>query len=327
MYSMEQFEQALVPWLEASLKSKYGNVNIVTERVKKINCELTGIKCEVPDGRNSYGPIVYLEKLYDKYLQNEDYIQTLVDIREVVIAAIEDAKTFKNQHFNPREAHDSIIFHFIHTEQNKEYLETLPHREFHDLSIVYRWIVEQSEEGIASVQINDALACVMGLDEDELYQLAYENTRRMFPTCIRPIQEVIKSFQMNLSNDDIPEFDVSKFEKEHLLYVISNHVNEKGAVNVLYTDELQKLSEQVESDLFLLPSSLHEMMAIPEHVMDLETMAKMVYEVNQMVEIEDRLSNEVYKYDRVTQSIVQVTDSEHKMVVEELDKSMGMEMC
>ena len=36
-----------------------------------------------------------------------------------------------------RDANEKIVFQLINTEQNKTFLEQVPHREFQDLSIVY----------------------------------------------------------------------------------------------------------------------------------------------------------------------------------------------
>lgn len=167
----------------------------------------------------------------------------------------------------------------------------------------------------------------MGLNEEELYQLAYENTRRLFPTSIKPIKEVIEELQGGASDELVEALAEAEAQEEPTFYVVTNQTRERGAVSILYTDELQKLAEKLECDLYLLPSSLHEMLAVPEKYVELDTLKDMVYEVNQMVvEVEDRLSNEVYKYDRNEQSIAQVTDTQHKMLVEEADENMGMDM-
>mgnify|MGYP003320858350 CR=1 FL=1 len=124
----------------------------------------------------------------------------------------------------------------------------MPHREFHDLSIIYRCHVFQDEYGRASAQIDNRLAEVMGLDEEELYKLAYENTRRLFLTSIKPINEVIEELQLGKGNKVIQDFKEAADQEEPLFYVVSNGMRDRGAINILYTDELQKLAEQLDCD-------------------------------------------------------------------------------
>lgn len=327
MYSIEEFQQGLVQGLETFLKDKYGDAYVNIEHAIKTNRELTGLRCVVLGDEQHCSPIIYLEDIYKRYSAYEDYELILDEVKNQVVDAIEEARAFGDEIRNFYRDHSNVFFHFIHTEQNKELLKTLPHREFHDLSIIYRCHVFQDEYGRASAQIDNRLAEVMGLDEEELYKLAYENTRRLFLTSIKPINEVIEELQLGKGNKVIQDFKEAADQEEPLFYVVSNGMRDRGAINILYTDELQKLAEQLDCDLYLLPSSVHEMLAVPEHVIDLNSLTDMVHEVNQMVvEVEDRLSNEVYKYDRKEQSIVQVTDAKHKMLVEEPGENMEMNM-
>ena len=327
MYSIEEFKQELIPWLENFLKEQYGDAHITIEPVEKTNQVLTGINCIIHNNGPICMPILYLENLYQRYCQCGDYEETLEGVKNAVVSAIESISPYEDNVRNFYKDHNNVYFHFIHTEQNKALLETMPHREFYDMSIVYRCFVFRDETGTATAQINHRLANVMGLNEEELYQLAYENTRRLFPTSIKPIKEVIEELQGGASDELVQALAEAEAQEEPTFYVVTNEAREKGAVSILYTDELQKLAEQLECDLYLVPSSLHEMLAVPETSIELDELSKMVYEVNQLVvEVEDRLSNEVYKYDRNEQSIVQVTDTQHKMLVEEADENMGMDM-
>ena len=327
MYSIEEFKQELIPWLENFLKEQYGDAHITIEPTEKTNQVLTGINCIIHNNGPICTPILYLENLYQRYCQCGDYEETLDGVKNAVVSAIENISPYEDNVRNFYKDHNNVYFHFIHTEQNKALLETMPHREFYDMSIVYRCFVFRDETGTATAQINHRLANLMGLNEEELYQLAYENTRRLFPTSIKPIKEVIEELQGGASDELVEALAEAEAQEEPTFYVVTNQTRERGAVSILYTDELQKLAEKLECDLYLLPSSLHEMLAVPEKYVELDTLKDMVYEVNQLVvEVEDRLSNEVYKYDRNEQSIVQVTDTQHKMLVEEADGNMGMDM-
>ena len=49
---------------------------------------------------------------------------------------------------------------------------------------------------------------------------------------------------------------------------------------MLYENELHELAENLESDLYILPSSVHEVLAVSTELTDPEELAQMVAEVN-----------------------------------------------
>ena len=108
---------------------------------------------------------------------------------------------------------------------------------------------------------------------------------------------------------------------------MTNESRNWGAASVLYKGKLQSLAERFGTDLYMIPSSVHEMLITEANPELLEQLEKTLFEVNQTIELEERLSNEVYMYDRKTGSITQVTDSPHKMLDDEPTECMGMEMC
>ena len=51
--------------------------------------------------------------------------------------------------------------------------------------------------------------------------------------------------------------------QDELMWVISNTSGVNGAVNMLYDENLQKLAEQLQDDLYILPSSIQKQ--FPDH--------------------------------------------------------------
>lgn len=86
-----------------------------------------------------------------------------------------------------------------------------------------------------------------------------------------------------------------------------------GAVSMLYEDKLHELSERLDSDLYIMPSSIHETIAISATSMDPEELAMMVQEVNMNeVSLGERLSNQVYHYDKDLRTLRLATDTPNK---------------
>ena len=97
------------------------------------------------------------------------------------------------------------------------------------------------------------------------------------------------------------------------MYVISNETRINGAVSMLYETELHELAEKLGSDLYILPSSIHEVIAVSATGGDPEELAQMVEDVNMgQVEIGERLSNQVYHYDKNLRQLTLATDNQNK---------------
>jgi hypothetical protein len=74
-----------------------------------------------------------------------------------------------------------------------------------------------------------------------------------------------------------------------------------GAGVIFYPNMLKELADYHESDLFIIPSSVHETLIIPDTnmIMDIESLRDMICEVNRTaVADEEILSDNLYVYDR-----------------------------
>lgn len=94
------------------------------------------------------------------------------------------------------------------------------------------------------------------------------------------------------------------------IYVLSNTYGITGAAVLLYPEELEKMSELLQSDLIILPSSVHEVLVVEDdgHI-ELSVYLNMVRSVNQEdVPEEDILSDNIYVYRRGTK-ILELIDS------------------
>ena len=82
---------------------------------------------------------------------------------------------------------------------------------------------------------------------------------------------------------------------------------------MLYEDNLHELAMKLDSDLYIMPSSVHEVIAVSSNLGDPNELAAMVVEVNmQEVELAERLSNQVYHYDKDLRKLDLATDTPNK---------------
>ncbi len=204
------------------------------------------------------------------------------------------------QDFHSEKNLEKVVFAVINTEGNQERLKEVPHREFLDLSVVYRMIISTEENRIRSVLLTTELAEKFGKTEQELFDIAMKNTAKLFP----PYVEELSRFLQTKGGISSPFLGESK------MYLLTNKNNFYGASCLLYTDLFQEIAEKENDDLYILPSSTMEVLALPVNVMSLQNLESMVFDINMTaVDLEDRLSNCVYKYDREKNTITIAGDN------------------
>ena len=82
--------------------------------------------------------------------------------------------------------------------------------------------------------------------------------------------------------------------------IVSNHQKVNGAAAILYPHILENLAGREESNLYVLPSSVHEVIILPETLVpDAEFLRGLVSEVNRtQLQAPEILSDNLYYYDR-----------------------------
>ena len=164
--------------------------------------------------------------------------------------------------------------------------------------ITYKVLIGKKNDITASVPIDNNLAQHIGINEEQLYQLAYENTKILMPTTINSMDQIIDFNQIDIDSNDILEQD--------MLWVISNSEKFNGASAMLYTEDLSKLADKLDADLYIIPSSVDEVLAVSAKSMiasDVNYLKEMVSEVNKTLEPEMLLSNEIYTFDKQSHKI------------------------
>lgn len=280
MLNYEEFKEEVRKNFARYMPKKYQGMSALIKPVEKVNrlCDALYLN----EGR--VRPIVYLNEMYEQYTSGESFDGVLEDAAKKMIIGYEqipivDVKSDKRK----------ITFQLVNTEQNKKMIADIPHREFNDLSIIYRYIMDSETDNIQSFVITNKIAEVLQLDEKDLYNLAMTNTKNLFPPAVYTMQDLLA--QMGVSGIDL--------NTPFPMYIITNKHRVNGAASILYDDVLYDLTNKLGTNLYLLPSSIHEVIAIPFNPESLKDLEEMVCDINiNEVDVSDRLSNAVYVYDK-----------------------------
>ena len=311
MMNYEIFKEVVKEKFLDYMPEKYKGMEVVISPMEKVNETLDGLSLR-EEGKH-ISPTIYVNDMYRKYQNNEDLEQTIRGACEVMERGFREIPPISVDSIC-KDAKEKIVFELINTTQNESYLKQLPHREFQDLSIVYKVMIKEDENGIHSTKVTNSLAERLGMSEADLFKCAAENTRRLLPPTVRSMNDVMREmFVKDGMPEDIAEMMISEIPPEQTMWIISNSRGINGAVNMLYENELHELAKNLGSDLYILPSSIHEVLAVSSDLATPEELAEMVVQVNmEEVSLNERLSNQVYHYDKDLRKLTLATDTPNK---------------
>ncbi len=247
-------------------------------------------------------PNFYLDEIYAKFRQG----MSVKEIVEQIVSGYEQSileGEKLNVDFAFKNCREKIVLRLISGERNREILEEVPHIPFLDLAIVFYVVIREEKDGIGSIRVSNLLQEQWDISTQALFVLALDNTQRIFPAREAMMLNMMEEQMMEAmeSNEDIREyFERRDGERDELdfPYVITNACGINGATVILYPDVLEQLGQKFAADYFLLPSSIHEFIAISSETnIVAEHLRFVVGKVNSLcVSDEEQLSENVYYY-------------------------------
>ncbi|MBO4669481.1 MAG: hypothetical protein J5648_05855 [Lachnospiraceae bacterium] len=282
--------------------------------VKKNNqkefCSLT-----IRDGNSEVVPAIYMESFYDSYEKG----MSVPEIAKSVVRIYEEHKNPwpDGVDFTFEGTKNKIVFRMVNAEKNREMLKRTPHFILSDLAVYFCCIVSGDNGCLSSFVISDDIAESWGVKRSGLMKLALENTPKLLPPQLDPIEKVLVGLILNgMDREDLTESEremrtqaAMKLEKGNLpMYVLSNDRGQYGAGTLLNIPFMDGFLNRVEEDFYILPSSIHELILVPvSAAVSEDRLLQMVHEVNEReVPEEDFLSDSVYRYGELRDRIAEI---------------------
>lgn len=205
---------------------------------------------------------------------------------------------------------EKIVIELINAERNRDELSQSPHRMLCDLAIVYRVILLVDDTHTVRAGVHNTFLDAWGITEAELYELAFENTKARFPVVIKPLSDIVLGLHVKTDCEDFLKFLSPDMPLDQQLFIITNSAYSRGASSILYDGILSGLAEKIGSDLYILPSSIHECILLSVHFGTPEELTELVTGVNRdQVALNEQLSDSVYHFSAKTGSITLVEAS------------------
>lgn len=301
--SFELFKESMIQILQEDLGKDH---TVLADSVIKNNgVELTGII--IKEEGNNASPTIYIDELYEEYKRGVSIKQLAQTVRKAYTENCFPEFVDLCRFHQYETAKAQIAFKLVNREKNRRLLQKVPHRIVYDLAIVFYYTVNEPPfYGKASILITNAHLQHWKVSDETLYLNALENTPKLFPAQIQNMEDVMKNLlQKEISETETVDRTFNRLKKEVLgvdkipLYVLTNNQKIQGAACMLYPDVIKNFAIEMNQSLYILPSSVHEVILLAEDVNhNKESLLAMVTEINAtQVDECEVLADSVYFYD------------------------------
>lgn len=287
-----EFETELVKRLEEHYGAGY---EIQIMDVTKLSHEpLRGLTIKQKD--ENIAPTIYLD-----YLAGMNVDESLKRIYDIVENSGKSRVHFNIESFTDWEtARRKIHARLVCADDNL--LRELPHRNYLDLAIVYYYVVDIDEDfGHGTITLRLEHLSHWGVGESNLFEAAKANAELEGYTTSSMLDILQKLCGVTSDCCSYDNLSIS----DDPMYVITNQSKFYGATALIFAKKSFKtLAEKLNRNLYILPSSQHELIAVSDKFTDPQALREIVCDVNNsQVDEKDRLSYCVYKFSRQTETI------------------------
>lgn len=307
-FSFEQFEEAVKDYF-CKCSEEGARIDIRTV-LKNNGVRLRGLT--IFEGGEKITPTIYLEKYYEACMQGD----SLEDVLESMRAAYLKRKRLEMvelQYFYEYESvKDTLRIKLINYEKNEAFLKEVPYIRFLDLAVI-------CYSRIASGVLEDGTitVCQKHLDmwqitKEQLFVDAVIRSRHYAPEIMLEMEHFFRDMQEELPEEmqvDLSEEDCKR------MCILTNCHKMNGASVIFYPEVLEQCAQYFQSDYYVLPSSVHEVIVMPECEEEVDTLLSMVKEVNvEQVAEEEVLSYHVYQYHRLEGNLEDIVTGDRVQV-------------
>lgn len=275
-----------------------GNITI-NHVIKNNGCEMDGLV--IMEKGKDIAPTIYLDSFYELYTNGEN-IKNIIRQIEVIYEQNKNNVAFDVnilKHFDTIK--DKIVYKVVNYRSNEKLLEQVPHKRILDLAVVFYCLLDNEYGRSATALIYNNNLKNWNVTIDDVYKAALKNTPDLLHSKISSMAALFEKCGVNVDGEEVDLKDYVPSD----MYVLTNESKLNGAACILYENVLYDFAQKLGADLYILPSSVHEVILLPKLSMfEKDELVNMVKEVNtEGVAADEVLSDHVYEYNRTERLI------------------------
>lgn len=251
------------------------------------HCVFSGIIIKDENKKTDIFPCVYYEAYWED-LSDAELLENMIQFTR-------NTPEIDTKIFFDKEYFSEHVFPMILDLDNEETIRELDFTYRKTDCFLILFYLRVSEEGI--IKITNSFFERIAVTEEDMVKLAFANAEKNL--VVQTIEEVISE----ILETPFLENGVERFEKQ--IYVVSNRRKQYGASAIMLPKTYEILREYLGDRFIILPSSLHECIAVSYEENQLEELVDMVRCVNcEAVEEVDKLSDHIYLCDKTGISLL-----------------------
>ena len=296
MMNRKEFYEYVKDNVKEYLPESYKDAEIKLQEVEKNNgLKLTGIT--IPNGDQRIVPTIYLDSLYQEYINGKDVDSCVGDVADMRIEAQGKAEFLDMgvpDIFDYEKMKDKLQMRICDKEWNTDLLADKVVTEHGDFAAYYAVNLEENREGISSIPVTVSLMNEWGVSVEQIQADAMMADRNR-GVVLMNMNEIIKSMIFGEEPENLLNEKLDIETMREPMFCLTNAQKMNGASLLLQEDIRKQIGECLGSDYFVLPSSIHEVLILPDNgLFEVPELNAMVKEVNEtQVERQEQLSDKV----------------------------------
>lgn len=301
----QEFLRYVEKYIREYLPREYQKVNVQIAEFQMGGKQKKGLCLQLPEDE-MMGRVIDLYPFYQNMSEKQVQLQECMgDVLKNCLKAFGSKENLRLPDLSYENIMDNLFVAVGNYE--KMDLQNIPHRKVNDLAVIAKSQVDADHV----ITITKAVTEYFGMSANDIIDIATRrNAERTSPVFMN-IEDMVTTLTLKEGENRTDEF--GQREKNHLqVYVLTNTSGCYGAALIMDKDVLNRIADVFEKNLIILPSSVHELLIIPESKdIEIGYLKETVEAVNRtQVSQEDFLSDNIYLFDRKLKEIQMYADEQ-----------------
>lgn len=274
------------------------------EVVKMNDLKLHGLTFKMPGVDAAL--TLYVDEMYEAYKDGADLGYLATEMADMYLAS-RNAVAPPEVDLSYDNVKDKLTVRLLEKKRNHEFLSTMPYVSVgHGLAVIADINMGEDRGGDWRIAVNNNVLDSLDVDIETLFSDAMKSSVVLDPPTLVDMTSALFSPEKNNlldRNEPIAPEDIGA------MYVLTNTSGSLGAAALFYSDVKEKAAELIGRDYYILPSSIHEVILVPDNSDIKENeLCDMVKQANRtVVDEKEVLSDNVYHYSKDEMKLEKVT--------------------
>ncbi|MCR5796287.1 MAG: DUF5688 family protein [Solobacterium sp.] len=294
----EEFFEYVLEELPKIAPGKYRSGEFRIRKVDKPSESYTGLYCSFGEGNPS--PVLDLDLLYLRYTESRENGQSAEGILREAAASLERFPFMERlpDMSDYGQVREKLFIRMMDLESNMHILQECPYKKIGGMAMTCYCFCGDRNGYFSSARImNFMVRDYYRIAPEQLFEDAISSSVKLFPAEIGVLAEDV--------------FKRPSDEPLRMVY-ITNRKKLNGASALFYPGVMEHVGEMLKGDYYVIPSSIHEMIAVRAKDTDISVLRKMLKKGNrELIEEGEWLSDDLYYYDAEKQEFRMITEGEY----------------